>query len=110
MLAVKSTTKDQPSKKRKRPMTSAIPNLSVGTVRKCVAEIRKKWEHRSLQEPFYGSDLIQIQTRTPEDSGKNNIDQSGLFAMTIENFALHFVFGQIKKRHNKSNGNDNERA
>jgi hypothetical protein len=83
----------------KRIMTSAIPGVSVGEVRKAVADIRRKWEQRSLEHPFYSSDLITVEEGSSSSSSPNA--ETRQVQLSHEMFALNFIMGHHNKRHPK---------
>lgn len=68
----------------KRVVTSAIPDMTVGEVRRNLDIVRKRWNDASLDRPFYLTDTLS--------------DSSD---MTLQQFALKFVIGHHFKRHNQ---------
>ena len=66
----------------KRVVTSAIPDMTVGEVRRGLDMIRRRWRERTPEQPFFISDMLC-----------NNY--------TMEQFAFLFVMGHHYKRHNK---------
>ena len=72
----------QDKKHSKRVMTSAIPNMSVAEVRRCLSLLRKHWRESTPVNPFYLSDILSE-------------------TLSMEEFALLFVRGHHDKRHNK---------
>lgn len=69
----------------KRVVTSAIPDMSVGEVRRNLDIVRKRWNDASDTRPFFLTDTLS-------DGGNS---------MTLEQFALKFVIGHHFKRHNQ---------
>lgn len=68
----------------KRVVTSAIPDMSVGEVRRNLDVVRKRWNEASTHRPFYLTDTL-----------------SDTNSMTLQQFALKFVIGHHFKRHNQ---------
>lgn len=68
----------------KRVVTSAIPDMSVGEVRRNLDAVRKRWKDASTERPFYLTDTLT--------------DTSNV---TVQQFALKFVVGHHFKRHNQ---------
>jgi hypothetical protein len=66
----------------KRIVTSAIPNMNVGEVRKHLNYVREQW-HLSTSKPFC------ITERLPDCKDP----------LTIQQLALAFIKGQHQKRH-----------
>jgi hypothetical protein len=73
----------------KRVVTSAIPNMTVGEVRRGLDMIRRRWRERTPEQPFYISDML-------------------CHGYTMEEFAFRFVMGHHYKRHNKDGGSEDE--
>ena len=67
-------------------VSSAIPDLSVATIRKGLGEIRTKWVQSSPDRPLFICDSLNLYK-----------------SLTVQQFAAKFVLGQHLKRHAKSN-------
>lgn len=73
-----STVSPQNATKR-RVMTSAIQNMSVAEVRKCLNEVRKKHKNQTHQQPLYLTDSLSN-------------------GMSLQEFSFRFQQGHYLKR------------